>query len=1274
MTENAELKIPNRQAHSAERYKMKTSFIKMKWQVILMTLLVGVCLLVTTGAYSQEDEAPITVAGTLEVMIAEDFRQAGQEQVIGMSYSLHADSGVTYELQFAAISPPPDLSTGQRATVTGIANGATLWVDTFTPDPNPPVIPMVGDRHAVILLVDLQDVKISTRYTTQQIADLMYTGASSVRDLYLQSSLGQLNFVPDTDNNGQPDVFGPFLVNYSYSPANTCDYITWTNAAEAAAQAAGIDLSPYQHRIFVLPHYSDIPACTFSGRTYVGCNTWCRMWITEGGSPMVYAHELGHNLGLAHAGTDPENDGIINNEYGDYSDPMGSSRDWHMFGGPHVDRLGWYEAYPGSIVTVTQSGDYTIEALSAIPPVIPITPRVLKVQRPNNQGFYYMSYRQPVGYDVSIPSPYTQGVNIHRYWGPTAAAQTSFIQSLTNNQSFLDDDTGIQVTQTGASPNSVSVHIEMCVGQAPTVTLTPASQALRPGDPASYTVTVANQDGGNCPTGAFTLSYTGAPPGALTPASLQLSPGAGGTATLTLTTTGMASNAYSLQVQAANSNSGAGAMPPTGAGGAALIVDNDPPTPPTGLQGYANSQGWITLGWNAASDTLTGIQSYAIYRDGVFRANTSNLSYTDSTTAPNTTYSYTVKATDGVGNVSPTSAPLSIFSTCYANTPIVTLSPASLIVKPNGGASFNISVTNNDSTNCAPTTWTLSRIDAAGGTLTPTSLPLNPGQSGTATLTVATATAGAFTVVAQAADNDGVEPNHAQSGTGSTMLMIDGAPPTPPTNLQGSIDAQGRITLSWSAATDVPSGVEYYRIYRGGVLIGQTTTLSYVDMPSLGPTYRYTVTAVDRAGNESSPSAFVDVSTVCTAANPTVTLTPNPLAAKLSVVVNYTVTVTNKDTGPCAATTFTLTSSVSSTKVTIASPLSPTTLTLVPGQSGTATLGVKTTTAGTYTVSVKAEDKDGKAPTHSTGITGSASFIGDSTAPTAPTNLQASSDAITGVVQLGWNAATDSGSGIQFYTLIRNGVTLGQTSDLTYPDTTAALGTAYSYTATATDKAGNVSPQSNTVQLLDGCSAQAPLVTLAPSGQTVKAGVAATYTVTVVNQDGLTYCPATTFTLSYAGTPTGTLTPTSLPLSPGQSGTATLQVSTTSSASYTLQVNAADNDGVAPSHLTGTASATFISDGTAPTKPGSLRATVSPGQVKLTWTASTDTLSGVQGYRIYRGPSSSILTYLGSSTTTSYTDSAVVKGTIYYYAVSAVDQVDPPNESAKTTAVKVTAQ
>ncbi len=820
----------------------------------------------------------------------------------------------------------------------------------------------------------------------------------------------------------------------------------------------------------------------------------------------------------------------------------------------------------------------------------------------------------------------------------------------------------------GSSPARATVQIELCASQPPLVTLTPPTTAVAPGSSSTYTMTVTNQDGTNCPTSTFTLSYTGTPPGTLTPTSRQLAPGASDTATLALTTTGMTSNSYPLQVQASNSNGAAGA---TGTGSAALIVDGVPPTAPTGVHGSANSQGWITLGWNAASDNLTGISSYAIYRNGNVLTTTANTNYTDKATVLGNNYTYSVTATDGVGNVSPASTPaVTVDTRCYANPPTVTLSPDSQIVKPNGAASFSIAVTNNDSPSCAPTTWTLSH-SGNSGTLAPTSLLLNPGQSGTATLSANTATPGTFTVVAQAADNDGVEPNHSQAGTDSALLIVDNTPPTPPPSCSGSINSQGQVTLNWSAAADTPSGVDKYQLSRSGTSLNPTTSgLQYTDTPPLGPTYSYAITAVDRAGNVSS-ACTVNVVTTCTAASPTVTLTPNPLGAKLSVYGNYTVKIANNDAGPCAATTFTLTASASSSKVT--KTWSTATLAVNAGQSGTTTLGVKTTTAGSYTVSVKATDSDGVQPTHATAITGSATFIGDATVPTAPTGLQGSSTE-QGAVTLTWTASTDA-SGIQYYNVYRNSTStpLTQTSGpvTTYTDTTATLGVPATYTVAAVDIAGNISLQSNSIQVLPGCSARDSLVRLIPSSQMAQTNVNTSYTVEVVNQDS-GVCPATNFTLSYTGTPTGTtgtLAPTSLLLSVGQSGTATLQVKSTSSASYTVQVKATDSDGTLPTHNVITGSGTFIADSVAPTVPTGLQAVSNAqGHVTLSWTAATDALSGIQGYKLYRNNSSTPLGQTTDSVTT-YTDTTTTLGTVYSYTVVATDKAG--NASAQSSPVQV---
>ena len=303
---------------------MKSSFIKMNWQVILMTLLVVAGLLAGVTASSQGVGTPVTVNGSVEILVTDNFTQGAATT----SYFINADNGPTYELQFSG-SPPTDLDIDQPVIVTGQLDGDTLWVDTLAPDPDYVAMPPPDDwRKVLILLVDLQDAKASDHYTQQQIEGLMYTDPRSVAGLYGQASLGRVDF-----STGSHFV----AVTIPYSTAD-CNYKAWAQAAETAAQQAGIVVGAYRHRLFVLP--PQLPACGWTGAANLGCGYGCRAWIAAGDEPMVYVHELGHNLNLNHAGADPDNDGVIDN-LNDLSDPMSLSlpSGWRSFNAPHVDQM-----------------------------------------------------------------------------------------------------------------------------------------------------------------------------------------------------------------------------------------------------------------------------------------------------------------------------------------------------------------------------------------------------------------------------------------------------------------------------------------------------------------------------------------------------------------------------------------------------------------------------------------------------------------------------------------------------------------------------------------------------------------------------------------------------------------------------------------------------------------------------------------------------------------------------------------------------------------------
>jgi len=86
-----------------------------------------------------------------------------------------------------------------------------------------------------------------------------------------------------------------------------------------------------------------------------------------------------------------------------------------------------------------------------------------------------------------------------------------------------------------------------------------------------------------------------------------------------------------------------------------------------------------------------------------------------------------------------------------------------------------------------------------------------------------------------------------------------------------------------------------------------------------------------------------------------------------------------------------------------------------------------------------------------------------------------------------------------------------------------------------------------------------------------------------------------------------------------------------------------------------------------PTVPAGLTATAGNGQVSLNWSA----ISGATSYNVKRATArGGTYTTIASPTTTSYNDTTVSNGTLYYYAVSAVNAVGETVNSGLAGAVR----
>jgi hypothetical protein len=478
----------------------------------LFTALLAVVLLnvLAMSALAQGRSRRLTATGELIVVHTDDF-----DKGIGkFLYFLRDKSrGKTFRLQFDG-EPPGRLISGDILKVTGNEQaGVLLAAGGEMETVSAAVAAAGGEQRTAVMLLNFRDKNLSC--SASFVRDVMFSDPDnvSVDAMYQESSFNQVWF--------SGDVMGAFTLDYDSS--GTCDYWGWASAADAAAQASGVNLSDYNRKVYVMPSNS----CGWAGLGTVGGNP-SRSWIFRCALDDVYGHEVGHNLGMHHAAT-------ASNEYGDVSDIMGyAGRGLRQVNGPHKEQMGWLLS---DKIVSADAGVYDIAPLEA-DTFDATLPQVLKIAKPDSNEYYYFSYRQPIGFDANLSSAYLSGVSVHRYRG-SGAVQTVYLTTLSDGESFVDAANGVTVTQLSHTATSVRVEVSAdCRTSPPTVNLSPSSQSGTAGSTLSYGVTVTNNDGASCLESTFTLSSDALPAGwfaSLSQEVLTLVPGQRASSTLSVT-------------------------------------------------------------------------------------------------------------------------------------------------------------------------------------------------------------------------------------------------------------------------------------------------------------------------------------------------------------------------------------------------------------------------------------------------------------------------------------------------------------------------------------------------------------------------------------------------------------------------------------------------------------------------------------------------------------------------------------------------------------------
>ncbi|HKX31330.1 MAG TPA: carbohydrate-binding protein [Blastocatellia bacterium] len=242
--------------------------------------------------------------------------------------------------------------------------------------------------------------------------------------------------------------------------------------------------------------------------------------------------------------------------------------------------------------------------------------------------------------------------------------------------------------------------------------------------------------------------------------------------------------------------------------------DTQAPTAPAALRVTAITSSSVSLAWNASTDNLS-VSGYSILLGAAPIAETAGTNFTVSGLSSGTSFTFTVRARDGAGNLS-------------------AVSNAVTATTAGGGATL-------------PSVWAANTAYTVGVQVTYQGSVYQCRQTHTSLTGWEPPNVPALW---QLVDGGG-------GGGGDTQA------PTAPTNLTVTATTSTSISLAWNASSD-NVGVSGYDIFRGSneTSVGGTTTTGFIVTGlTPGTTFTFTVKAKDAAGNVSAVSNSVSATT-----------------------------------------------------------------------------------------------------------------------------------------------------------------------------------------------------------------------------------------------------------------------------------------------------------------------------------------------------------------------------------------------------------------------------
>ncbi len=455
----------------------------------------------------------------------------------GDQYYLETPDGQHILLSLPTTLPAP--GSGDNITVTGSRHGDTFSVTSVMPTNNTTAevhAASLGsvsalsatptEYHVLVVMGYYSGQAVPTTPTQSDVQTVMFGSSPSVADFYQDNSFGHVHVT---------GIVTPWI------PVTGSESGNINTSASMALQAAKtadptLDLKQFQHVVFISPYTSNTLPDAYSvvGPLSVSSpdgpltisvemvrSTINQLPRTTLLLPYILIHEFGHGLGLGHAGLLGCTDVPIATtcrvmEYADRFDVMGGAYELSYaedLNAAHLDKLGWLDSSNLQLVDVNpgQGGTYTLEPIENRTTGL----KALKIPR-GNDDYFYVEYRQPIGYDTAIDDPllFTGALlhvlNFGSY--PNSLGSDTLVidpnqhpsafknDSLKVGSSLTDPITGVVITTTAQDANGVTVRVDpatkpIVTDLPPTVTITAPQSGSTVTSPVTFSATIDDDHG-----------------------------------------------------------------------------------------------------------------------------------------------------------------------------------------------------------------------------------------------------------------------------------------------------------------------------------------------------------------------------------------------------------------------------------------------------------------------------------------------------------------------------------------------------------------------------------------------------------------------------------------------------------------------------------------------------------------------------------------------------------------------------------------------------------